>query len=325
MSEPRVPGGAGIGVAGIAAAGTGPARLGERLLRLLPGTDPAEEERKKELIRTHLGDCRRIAVISLKGGVGKTTTTLALGAVLASVRRDRVLAVDANPDAGTLGRRVRRDNTATIRHLLSELPRVSSYMDVRRFTSLARGGLEVLANDPNPAVSTALDETGYRRVLEALRRQYPLVLTDSGTGLTHSAMQGVLGLADQLIVVATPSVDGADSAADTLEHVAARGHAALVERSVAVVTGVRSTTRPVRLDPIIAYFEARCRAVRLVPHDEHLAAGGEFDPRRLARRTRAAFLDLAAAVAEDFSVPAPLPRTNPMAHAWDVATGATSG
>ncbi|MEK8172751.1 AAA family ATPase [Streptomyces sp. M19] len=53
--------------------------------------------------------CYRIAVISLKGGVGKTTTTTALGATLATERQDKVIAIDANPDAGTLGRRVRRE------------------------------------------------------------------------------------------------------------------------------------------------------------------------------------------------------------------------
>lgn len=44
--------------------------------------------------------CYRIAVISLKGGVGKTTTTTALGSTLATERQDKILAIDANPDAG---------------------------------------------------------------------------------------------------------------------------------------------------------------------------------------------------------------------------------
>jgi len=43
-------------------------------------------------------------VMSRKGGVGKTTMTLALGSTFASLRGDRVIAVDANPDAGNLAR-----------------------------------------------------------------------------------------------------------------------------------------------------------------------------------------------------------------------------
>ncbi len=81
--------------------------------------------------------CYRIAVISLKGGVGKTTTTTALGSTLASERQDKILAIDANPDAGTLGRRVRRETGATIRDLVQAIPYLNSYMDIRRFTSQA--------------------------------------------------------------------------------------------------------------------------------------------------------------------------------------------
>ncbi len=70
--------------------------------------EEAERQRKLDLIRTPVLSCYRIAVISLKGGVGKTTTTTALGSTLATERQDKILAIDANPDAGTLGRRVRR-------------------------------------------------------------------------------------------------------------------------------------------------------------------------------------------------------------------------
>lgn len=64
----------------------------------------------------------RIAVMSLKGGVGKTTTTVALGNTLASLRGDRVIAIDANPDRGTLGIKVKSETAATIRTMLAEAP-----------------------------------------------------------------------------------------------------------------------------------------------------------------------------------------------------------
>ena len=53
-----------------------------------------------------LRGCYRIAMLSLKGGVGKTTITATLGATFASIRGDRVVAVDANPDRGTLSQKV---------------------------------------------------------------------------------------------------------------------------------------------------------------------------------------------------------------------------
>jgi hypothetical protein len=43
------------------------------------------------------------------------------GPTLASERRDKILAIDANPDAGTLGRRVRSETGATIRDLVQAI------------------------------------------------------------------------------------------------------------------------------------------------------------------------------------------------------------
>ncbi|MEU6758659.1 SCO5717 family growth-regulating ATPase [Streptomyces sp. NPDC046685] len=260
----------------------------------------AERQRKLELIRTPVMSCYRIAVISLKGGVGKTTTTTALGATLATERQDKILAIDANPDAGTLGRRVRRETGATIRDLVQAIPYLHSYMDIRRFTSQAPSGLEIIANDVDPAVSTTFNDEDYRRVIETLGRQYPIILTDSGTGLLYSAMRGVLDLADQLIIISTPSVDGASSASTTLDWLSAHGYADLVSRSLTVISGVRETSKMIKIEDIVQHFETRCRGVVVVPFDEHLAAGAEVDLDMMRPKTREAYFNLSALVAEDF-------------------------
>ncbi|MGP4112470.1 SCO5717 family growth-regulating ATPase [Streptomyces sp. 4N509B] len=267
------------------------------------GAKAAEEDRQRKLavIRTPVLSCYRIAVISLKGGVGKTTTTTALGATLASERQDKVIAIDANPDAGTLGRRVRRETGATIRDLVGAIPYINSYMDLRRFTSQAPSGLEILANDVDPAVSTTFNDEDYRRVIDVLGKQYPIILTDSGTGLLYSAMRGVLDLADQLIIVSTPSVDGASSASTTLDWLAAHGYGELVQRSITVISGVRETGRMVKVEDIVAHFQSRCRGVVVAPFDEHLAAGAELDLDLMRPKTRQAYFDLAALIAEDFA------------------------
>ncbi|WP_326596240.1 SCO5717 family growth-regulating ATPase [Streptomyces sp. NBC_01803] len=264
-------------------------------------TADADRQRKLDIIRTPVLSCYRIAVISLKGGVGKTTTTTALGATLASERQDKVIAIDANPDAGTLGRRVRRETGATIRDLVGAIPYLNSYMDIRRFTSQAPSGLEILANDVDPAISTTFNDEDYRRVIDVLGKQYPIILTDSGTGLLYSAMRGVLDLAHQLIIVSTPSVDGASSASTTLDWLSAHGYGDLVRRSVTVISGVRETGRLVKVDDIVAHFRTRCRGVVVAPFDEHLAAGAELDLDLMRPKTRQAYFDLAALIAEDFA------------------------
>ncbi|MFD7918540.1 SCO5717 family growth-regulating ATPase [Streptomyces sp. NPDC059740] len=280
--------------------------------RLKFGAKKEEQERqqKLQLIRTPVMSCYRIAVISLKGGVGKTTTTTSLGATLALERQDKILAIDANPDAGTLGRRVRRETGATIRDLVQNIPHLHSYMDIRRFTSQAPSGLEILANDVDPAVSTTFNDEDYRRAIDVLGRQYPIILTDSGTGLLYSAMRGVLDLADQLIIISTPSVDGASSASTTLDWLSAHGYADLVQRSITVISGVRETGKMIRVEDIVAHFETRCRGVVVVPFDEHLAAGAEVDLDMMRPKTREAYFNLSAMVAEDF------PRTQQGQGGW---------
>src|SRR5262249_31291625 len=136
-----------------------------------------------------------IAVLSLKGGVGKTTTTVALGATFASIRGDRVVAVDANPDFGTLAQRGPYETRSTVRDLLTD-ENIFRYSDVRRHTSQSSSRLEILASERDPSVSEAFSEADYRAAHDILQRFYNIILTDCGTGLTHSAMAGILDTAD---------------------------------------------------------------------------------------------------------------------------------
>jgi MinD-like ATPase involved in chromosome partitioning or flagellar assembly len=242
----------------------------------------------------------RVAVISLKGGVGKTTITATLGATFAAIRGDRVVAVDANPDRGTLGQKVPLETAGTVRQLLQDAGTVERYSDVRRYTSRGPSGLEVLASESDPAVSEAFDADDYTRTLGILERYYGLVLTDCGPGLLHSAMSSVLENANVLIVVSSGSIDGARSASATLDWLDAHGHEALVRNSIAVINAVRPKTGKVDMNKVIEHFSRRCRAVRLVPYDAHLDEGAEIHLDQLRRETREALTGLAAVVAEGF-------------------------
>ena len=247
-----------------------------------------------------LQGCHRIAVLSLKGGVGKTTITATLGATFASIRGDRVVAVDANPDRGTLNQKVPMETSATVRHLLRDADGIQRYSDVRSYTNQGPSRLEVLASDSDPAVSEAFSAEDYASTLQVLERFYSLVLTDCGTGLMHSAMSAVLAKADTMIVVSSGSVDGARSASATLDWLDAHGHEDLVRNSIAVINAVRPRSGKVDMQKVVDHFSRRCRAVRLVPFDPHLEEGAEIDLMRLKRETREALVELAAVVAEAF-------------------------
>lgn len=248
-----------------------------------------------------LQGCYRIAVLSLKGGVGKTTISATLGATFASVRGDRVVAVDANPDRGTLSQKVPLETSATVRHLLRDAEGIQRYSDVRSYTNQGRPSrLEVLASESDPAVSEAFSDEDYTRTLQVLERFYSLVITDCGTGLMHSAMTSILAKADTLIVVSSGSVDGARSASATLDWLDAHGHEELVRGSIAVINAVRPRSGKVDMQKVVDHFSRRCRAVRLVPFDPHLEEGAEIDLSRLKRETREALIELAATVATGF-------------------------
>lgn len=267
-----------------------------------PGESTADAARRELIARVNqpLHGCYKIAMLSLKGGVGKTTMTTTLGSTFASLRGDRVIAVDANPDRGTLSQKVPLETTATVRHLLRDASRVRRYSDVRAYTSQGPSRLEILASEQDPAVSEAFSEIDYRRTVTLLEHFYNVVLTDCGTGLMHSAMKGVLDVADSLLIVSSASIDGARSASATIDWLDAHGYRDLVARSVAVINYVRRSSGNVDLDRVADHFAARCRSVVRLPFDAHLEEGAEIELDKLGERTRTAMLELAATVADDF-------------------------
>ena len=275
---------------------------------LLRFGESAAETRRRNLInrvRTPVaGGHHRVAVLSLKGGVGKTTTAVGLGATLAMLRGDRVIAIDANPDRGTLSDKVRLETAATIRDLLNERDQVSRYADVRAFTSQAPSRLELLASDRDPGVSVAFGADDYCDVTQVLENFYSICITDCGTGLLHSAMSGVLRLADQIILVSSPSVDGARSASATLDWLEAHNCGDLVRNGVVVLSAIRPKSRStVDLDRLEHHFAARCRAVARIPYDQHLEEGAEIELELLSSETAEAYLALAAVVGDGLAWP----------------------
>ncbi|MFE9787935.1 AAA family ATPase [Nocardia salmonicida] len=264
----------------------------------------AEELRLQELvarIRQPVRGDYRIAVLSLKGGVGKTTTTTGLGSIFASIRGDRVIAVDANPDFGTLSQRVAIQTRSTVRDLLLD-PAIQRYSDVRRHTSQGSSRLEVLASERDPAASEAFNDEEYRAVARILQRFYNIILTDCGTGLMHSAMSGVLDLANSLVLISSAAIDGARSAAATLDWLSLHGHDHLVRNAVVVINLPREGSPNVGVQQLRQYFLSRCRAVHIIPFDEHLSEGAEIDLHRLHKSTKRAYVELAATVADEFGV-----------------------
>jgi putative peptide zinc metalloprotease protein len=272
---------------------------------LNPG--PSRRERREDdllaRVRTRIDGTRRIVVLSRKGGAGKTTTTLMLGHTFATHRGDRVVALDANPDAGSLAMRLPRETQYSATDLLAERAWVDRYSQIRQFTSqdpVSR--LEVVASDDDPRISLALGSQDYRDLVDTLDRHYNMVLVDTGTGILDDAIRGILEEADQLVVVMPPALDGGRVAAMTLDWLDQHGHGELVAGAVAVVNSVRGSG-PLELDRLEEHFRSRCASVHRIPWDPVLEAGAHSALVDLRPATRAAYLELAGAVAEGFATP----------------------
>jgi MinD-like ATPase involved in chromosome partitioning or flagellar assembly len=262
-----------------------------------------QAERRDELVRRaqrQSPGTHQVAVVSLKGGVGKTTTTALLGLALAEHRDDRVIALDSSPAGGTLAERLVGASDVGVRDLLDDFEEVRTWQDVHRYTGLV-GRLGVLGSDQDLARNVALNSVEYEKICLLLRRYYNVIITDGATGMVHPAMAGTLAFADSIVVVGSLTVDGAGRASKTLDWLIAHGYPGAAARAVLVLDGDRASG-DVDADRLHAHFAARCRAVVEIPHDPHLAQGGRIETSALSVSTQDAALELAALIADEFGV-----------------------
>src|SRR4051812_29807902 len=274
-----------------------------RATGLNPGESAEEASRRAVVDRVNQpvrGGPFTIAVLSQKGGVGKTTTTVGLGATLAAIRGDRVVAVDANPDFGTLAQRGPDETDSTVRDVLFD-DNIIRYSDMRRHTSQNSSRLEILASERDPATSEAFSAADYRGVLRVLQRFYNIILTDCGTGLVHSAMSGVLAESDMVVIVASPAIDAARSALATMDWLERQGYSHLVPRATVVFSASRQGALGLDMNQLVSHFLPSVRALHVIPFDDHLAAGAEIDLESMGKHARHAFLQLAASVTDSFA------------------------
>lgn len=240
------------------------------------------------------GGARFVATLTRKGGVGKTTVTTLIGMMMASLREDRVVAVDANPDRGTLAERVPRSSDATVRDIVRGAAGITSFTQLSTMVSRDASRLDVVASETDPAVAEAFGEDDYDTVANVLSRFYSIILTDSGTGMVHSVMSGTLKRADELVLVSGASVDESRLASETLTWLEAHGREDLVRRAVVVLNASNPEARAVDTEEIADHFRSRVRSVVHVPYDPHLAEGATIRLDRLRPATLEAVRELAA-------------------------------
>ena len=275
-----------------------PARLRARMESLLVSKGDREEAELERLIRSQPGVTRAntISMISPKGGVGKTTSAFLVGSLLASHLRLRTIAVDANPDFGTLAAlasdRLRPERT--LADLIADIDSVHTVADLNPYLARLPTGLHLLGAPTDAELMTKIGPESYGQLLAFLSIFYEVIVLDLGTGITDPLARFAIERSDQVVLVTTPELITSQTVAGALRYLAHERATLVLNRAA------RRSTADIRR--IEAHFrEQRLRRSVTIPHDEQLGTmldTGTYSLGALERATRRPVKLLGLAVAE---------------------------
>src|SRR5690625_2829235 len=174
--------------------------------RINPGPSAKQEKRDELLakIRSSLTGVNKVAFLSAKGGVGKTTMTVALGSMIAGERGDRVIAVDAGTALGDLAARFDENGGAGANiERLASLRDSGHYARVREHTVQNKARLEALSSQNDPRSGYTLNAADYAAAMRVLETHYNVILLDCGTAITAPLFTAIADDVTTLVVVAS--------------------------------------------------------------------------------------------------------------------------
>ncbi|MFI6282381.1 SAV_2336 N-terminal domain-related protein [Streptomyces sp. NPDC050988] len=259
----------------------------------LDGAAP-QHEQWVPVIRAPLERPLRIALVGVKDGVGCTTTTTMLGAVLADQRQERVLAIDADRRIGRQVRiadRVFRNTSANLSDLATSLPHMRHFEDLQLFLSPHRSGLFVLANDliSRPSSVGQFTDLEFRKVAQATQEYFDLTVVDSDKFIPE-----VLRHSDRVVIVSRADPAGVTQAQQSLDRLVTLDLPHLVREAVVVLNHSRPAAGWSLEPGSIRGLRSRCRGIVTVPRDGHLGMGSTVELSWLTPDAYKAYLRLAA-------------------------------
>jgi len=142
---------------------------------------------------------RFIAMVSGKGGVGKTTATIGVGQALINAGRTAI-AVDANVVTPNLGIHLGFLNP---KHTLNQFLRQEK--SVKEITHLHEGGLPIIPASPSYAEFQKTNVQKLSELFEHLDEGTEFVLIDAPSGLGYEVTQ-VLKNSDEVLLVVNPTL-----------------------------------------------------------------------------------------------------------------------
>lgn len=136
-----------------------------------------------------------IGIISLKGGVGKTSSVANLGAVLASEFNKKVMVIDANFSAPNLALHLGlHDPEVTIHDVLL------NKVNVDKAIYQHEAGFHLI---PGAYISRKVNSFRLKQKISHLKDYYDFILIDSSPNLNEEMLSTMIA-SDELLVVASP-------------------------------------------------------------------------------------------------------------------------
>lgn len=275
-----------------------------------PGESPSERHYRelRERIRRHIRKQYVIAVVSGKGGVGKTTMTACVGGIFRECRPENVVAIDAAPGFGTLAGRIDEAPPGDYAAVLNDAD-VQGYADIREHLGQNSVGLDVLAGNRASDQPRPLAPAMFNGVLSRLRRTHNVILVDTSDDLEHPVMEAVLDSCDALVFVSGLTADTSLPVTRAIDLLRAMGHHELVSRSTVIINDSRNGYDKDARDYLTERFSQSGATVEFMPYDHHLAKGGIIDTaHELHQKTRLRLFEITASLADKYIPDADRPR-----------------
>lgn len=156
-----------------------------------------------------------VAFISNKGGVGKSTLAVNIGAELARRTPGQVLLIDASLQMGVCATMLDLEPTTTLTDAARQRDRLDERL-IRELSVAHSTGLHVLACPGDAIEASEIDDEIISRVMQLARRAYDLVLVDTFP-LVDRVMTAILDLSDMIYVITESTVPIIRSTAKSLQ------------------------------------------------------------------------------------------------------------